>query len=272
MTDTSQSLPNEIRNRYDNSVIYKSNAAKTIKDTLVEAVESGAYLGDAYLGDAYLGDANLRGACLRGACLRGANLRGAYLGDANLRGACLRGACLGDANLRGACLGDAYLGDAYLGDANLGGANLRGACLRGACLRGAYLGDACLGGAYLGDANLGDDGKILSTASVQFTGHGVCGRNLLAVQAEKTTRIFCGCFNGTPDELRAWIDCNEAIYRKTRTLALDTALMLLSVENDTAEDLEKAKEAAQVVISKTKAKRKSAVKKMAKKATKKRKG
>jgi len=262
MTDTSQSLPNEIRNRYTNSVIYKSNTAKTIKDTLVEAVESGANLGDAYLGDAYL----------RGANLRDANLRGAYLGGAYLGGANLGGANLGGANLRGANLGGAYLGDAYLGDANLRGANLRGANLRGANLGDAYLGGANLGGANLGGANLGDDGKILSTASVQFTGHGVCGRNLLAVQAEKTTRIFCGCFNGTPDELRAWIDCNEAIYRKTRTLALDTALMLLSVENDTAEDLEKAKEAAQVVISKTKAKRKSAVKKMAKKATKKRKG
>ena len=190
MTETSNALPNEIRNRYNNSIIYTSKTAETIAETLVEAVAAGANLG-------------------------GANLGGAYLRDANL-----------------------------------GGANL--------------------GGAYLGGAYLGDDGKILSVASIQFTGHGACGRTLIAVQAEKTTRIFCGCFNGTPDELRAWIGRNEATLRRTRTLALDTALMLLSVKNDTEEDLaraeaEKAKPLAAVA---PKPKRRAASKKAAKKPSK----
>ena len=73
----------------------------TIKETLLEAIKSGANL--------------------RGAYLRGANLRGADLGGANLR----------DANLR----------DADLDDADLGGANLRDADLRGANLRGAKIKD-----------------------------------------------------------------------------------------------------------------------------------
>ena len=255
MTETSNALPNKIRSRYDNSIIYTSKTAKTIAETLVEAVAAGAYLGGAnlggaYLRDAYLGGANLGGAYLGGANLRDANLGGAYLRDANLGGAYLRDAYLGGAYLR-----DAYLRDAYLGGANLGGANLGG---------------ANLGGAYLGGAYLGDDGKILSVASIQFTGHGACGRTLIAVQAEKTTRIFCGCFNGTPDELRAWIGRNEATLRRTRTLALDTALMLLSVKNDTEEDLaraeaEKAKPLAAVA---PKPKRRAASKKAAKKPSK----
>ena len=66
----------------------------TIKDTLLEAIKSGADLG--------------------GADLRGADLRGADLRDANLRGADLRGANLGGANLGGANLGGADLGGAKI--------------------------------------------------------------------------------------------------------------------------------------------------------------
>ena len=60
-----------------------------IKDTLKQAVKSGADLRGA----------NLRGADLGGAYLRGADLGGANLRDANLGGANLRGADLGGANL-----------------------------------------------------------------------------------------------------------------------------------------------------------------------------
>ena len=83
----------EIKNRFTGSVLFEyEKEDNTIKDTVVEAVERDANLGDAYLGganlrdadlrDANLGDADLRGANLRGAYLRGANLRGAYLGSA----------------------------------------------------------------------------------------------------------------------------------------------------------------------------------------------
>ena len=51
----------------------------SIKKTLTEAVNTGAYLTGAYLGGAYLRGADLRGADLRGAYLRDAYLRGAYL-------------------------------------------------------------------------------------------------------------------------------------------------------------------------------------------------
>jgi hypothetical protein len=108
----------EIKKRFTGKILFEySKIDNTVKETVIEAVKNGAYLGDAYLRGAYLG-----GAYLRGAYLRGADLRGAYL-----RGADLRGAYLGGADLRGA----------YLGGADLRGAYLRGADLRGAHLRGA---------------------------------------------------------------------------------------------------------------------------------------
>jgi hypothetical protein len=60
-----------------------------VKDTVIEAVRSGADLRGADLRRA-----DLRGADLRGADLRGADLRGADLRRADLRGADLRGADL----------------------------------------------------------------------------------------------------------------------------------------------------------------------------------
>jgi hypothetical protein len=71
----------------------------SVKDTLIEAVKTGAYLTGADLRGAdlrgaYLTGAYLTGADLRGADLTGADLRGAYLTGADLRGAYLRGADL----------------------------------------------------------------------------------------------------------------------------------------------------------------------------------
>ena len=114
----------EIKSVFGNILFEFEKENNTIKETIEEAVKSGA---------------NLRGANLCGAYLRDANLRGAYLCDANLRGANLRGANLCGANLRGAYLCGAYLRDANLRDANLCGANLRGANLCGAYLCDAYL-------------------------------------------------------------------------------------------------------------------------------------
>jgi len=123
----------QIKNRWTGSLIFEYDKEdNTIKDTLLEAIKSGAYLRDADLRDAYLGGANLRGADLRDAYLRGAYLRDADLRDAYLGGANLRGADLSGADLRGADLRGAYLGGAYLRDADLRDAYLRGADLRGA--------------------------------------------------------------------------------------------------------------------------------------------
>ena len=58
----------EIKNRYNGAILYKLDKdGNTIKETLSEAVRSGAYLGGAYLGGAYLRGAYLRDADLRGA-------------------------------------------------------------------------------------------------------------------------------------------------------------------------------------------------------------
>ena len=91
----------------------------TLKDTLTEAVKSGANLSDADLSYADLRGANLSGANLRCADLRGANLRDADLSGAKLRCADLRGANLRDADLRGADLSYADLRDADLSYADL---------------------------------------------------------------------------------------------------------------------------------------------------------
>jgi hypothetical protein len=136
------------------------------------------------------------------------------------------GANLISANLNGANLSGANLNGANLSGANLSGANLNGAYLNGANLNGAYLNGANLSGANLNGA------KIVSVAQISFTGHGECGRTLIAIQTETAIYICCGCFAGSPDELRAWIIGDEKRLAKTRTLALDTALILLAAKND----------------------------------------
>ena len=93
----------EIKNRWTGAILFEyKKENNNLKDTLIEAIKRGAYLGDANL--------------------RGADLGGAYLGNANLCDADLGDAYLGNANLS-----DAYLCGADLGDADLRGANLRGA-------------------------------------------------------------------------------------------------------------------------------------------------
>lgn len=83
----------QIKSRWTGSVLFEyEKENNTIKDTLIAAVKSGAYLRGAYLRDADLSGADIYGADLRGADLRGAYLSGANLRDANLRGADLRGA------------------------------------------------------------------------------------------------------------------------------------------------------------------------------------
>jgi uncharacterized protein YjbI with pentapeptide repeats len=142
------------------------------------------------------------------AVLRGAVLRGADLTGAVLRGADLTGADLTDAVLRGADLTDAVL---------------RGAVLRGADLRGADLTGADLTGAVLSRV------RGLQYASVTFTGHGELGRMLTATKIGENTRLFCGCFRGSPEDLREWIATRDKAYRPSRRLALRTVLKLLEV-------------------------------------------
>jgi hypothetical protein len=146
---------------------------------------------------------------------------GADLSDADLRSADLSGVDLSGANLRSTDLRSADLRCADLSGVDLSGADLSSTDLRSADLRCADLSGANMNGA-----------NIVSVAQISFTGHGQCGRTLIAIQTEKEIHIHCGCFYGSPDELRAWIAGDEKQWAKTRTLALDTALILLAAKND----------------------------------------
>ena len=119
----------QIKSIYGSVLFEYEKENNTIKDTVVEAVKSGANLCDANLGGANLGGANLGDANLGGANLGGANLGGANLCDANLCGA----------NLCGANLCGANLCDANLSGANLSGANLSGADLSGIKIKTAIV-------------------------------------------------------------------------------------------------------------------------------------
>ena len=78
----------EIKNRWTGKILFEySKEDNTMKDTVLEAIKSGADLRDADLRDADLRDADLRGADLRGADLHGADLCGADLSSADLSGA-----------------------------------------------------------------------------------------------------------------------------------------------------------------------------------------
>ncbi|GHV34529.1 hypothetical protein FACS1894187_05300 [Synergistales bacterium] len=131
---------------------------------------------------------------LRVANLRGANLRGANLSEANLREADLSEADLSEAILYRADLREAILYRADLREADLYRADLYRADLRGANLRGADLREADLSGADLSEAN-GIDNLI----SVGLIG----SAKRQTLYDMKNDIVFCGCFKGTLEELRA---------------------------------------------------------------------
>jgi len=108
----------------------------------------------------------------------------------------------------------AYLSRAYLSGADLSGANLSGANLSGAYLSGAYLSGADLSG----------------YAQVAFKGHGECGRMLTVIrQNEDSAPYFCcGCFRGSEQDLRDYIERGQEHLKPSRLFALETALTLLN--------------------------------------------
>jgi uncharacterized protein YjbI with pentapeptide repeats len=113
-------------------------------------------------------------------------------------------------------------------------ADLRGADLMGADLRGADLRSAVLRGADLRSADLSGCNGMFSYAQVSFIGHGECGRTLTAIRRKEgdAPELSCGCFDGNTKQLREYIERGPDKYKKTRTLALDTVLMLLDARND----------------------------------------
>jgi hypothetical protein len=120
----------EIRNRFTEAVIYRSENAQTIAGAIAELIEkaraknSRADLSEADLRQADLSEANLSEADLRQANLSEANLSGANLSGANLSFANLSEANLRQADLRQANLSFADLRQADLRQADLSFANL----------------------------------------------------------------------------------------------------------------------------------------------------
>ena len=162
----------QIKSRYFGSVLFEyEKENNTIKDTLIEAVKTGADLKCADLKGADLTGADLTGADLKCAYLKGADLTGADLTGAYLTGADLTGADLKCAYLTGAYLTGAYLTGADLTGADLTGADLTDAYLKGADLTGADLTGAYLTGAYLTGADLtGADLKCAYLTGAYLTG------------------------------------------------------------------------------------------------------
>jgi len=110
-------------------------------------------------------------------------------------------------------------------------ADLRYANLSSADLRYANLSSADLRYANLSSADLQ---QIIGRqfAQVSFSGHGECGRSLIAIKEDESVKLFCGCFNGTKEELIAYIEKGEEKYRKSRTLAMETVLQLIEIEHE----------------------------------------
>jgi hypothetical protein len=138
---------------------------------------------------------------------------------ADLSGANLSGADLSDADLSGANLSGAYLSRAYLSRADLSGADLSRADLSRANLSRADLSGADLSGA------------VHAWAQVAFMGHGECGRMLTAViYKEGELPVYqCGCFSGSAEELKAYIDNGPDNYKTSRSRAFEVATELLNI-------------------------------------------
>ena len=128
------------------------------------------------------------------------------------------------ADLSGANLSGANLYRADLSGADLSGANLYRANLSGADLYGANLYGANLSGANLYGANLERVGGI-RVADCQWSSHGECGRRLIAVELPTGLNFYCGCFRGSTDELRDFINKDENhTLKPSRLKALDFLL------------------------------------------------
>jgi hypothetical protein len=64
----------------------------------------------------------------------------------------------------------------------------------------------------------------LSVAACHWSGHGECGRQLLAVALPEGLHFYCGCFSGSAEELRTYIAGGKAVYAPSRTKALEFLL------------------------------------------------
>ncbi len=121
------------------------------------------------------------------------------------------GADLSGADLSGAYLSGAYLSGAYLSGADLSGADLSGADLSGANLRSANL------------------PSRHHYAQISFDGHGEKGRKLTLFKTPEKATYSCGCFEGTEQELRNFIDLGREEYKESRFYALACLIGALEI-------------------------------------------
>ena len=187
--------------------------SETVKEYIRKELSSGKNFAD-------LSSADLSHADLSSADLHSADLSSADLSRANLSRANLSSANLSFANLSSANLSFANLSSADLSHADLSSANLRSANLNFADLRSANLSRADLSSA-----------ENLLYSACYFSGHGECGRQLLAVKIGEGINLFCGCFKGDEKEFRDYIEKGDEDLKESRLLALETVLKLIEVKN-----------------------------------------
>jgi len=168
---------------------------------------------------------DLTGFNLEKAVMCGAKLRGTILNDAILTRADLSMAKLNRVSMKNAvlCRVNFKLADLY--EANLRGSNLYCADMSNTNLRESNLSGTNmlfvnLFGARLHNANFAESNGIMH-ASCTFDGHGEAGRNLLGVAICGNITLFCGCWQGSPEELKDYIDKGTSGYKRTRTIAAD---------------------------------------------------
>ena len=125
-------------------VIYRSEAANTVKEAAEEASRHGSALSYSDLSGSDLSYSKLRGSDLRGSDLRGSNLS-----CSNLRGSDLRDSDLRDSDLSDSDLRYSDLSGSDLSGSDLSYSDLRGSNLSGSDLRGSNLSDSDLSGSNL---------------------------------------------------------------------------------------------------------------------------
>jgi len=98
----------------------------------------------------------------------------------------------------------------------------------------ANLSEANLSWANLSEANLAR-ANGLNYAQCSFDAHGETGRQLSGVVIAGELMLFCGCFQGTLEELDAYIDRGHDSYKSTRKLARDFIVAAIDAKSDKAD-------------------------------------
>jgi hypothetical protein len=124
-------------------------------------------------------------------------------------------------DLRGVAMADVVVVKGEIKKCNMTGASVSRVMFSGTSFSDVDLEDAIFDGVCMSEV-VGMD-----YASVSFPGHGEIGRLLLAVRHGSGVLYHCGCFHGTEEELREYIDNHNVFYVKSRMLALETVKGLL---------------------------------------------